>query len=121
MGAVVVLVFDTIASFASLALGFEYSDAAAGSVVIYAGIGYFAYRVGGIGASLKAALLVEVVDATLGWGISWVIGPGAPDQEEMTVVILAFTMLLLFAFAACCGLLGGGAARLIHGPFARKA
>ena len=116
LGVVAVLVFDTAASFASKGLGFSYGYASIGSVLIYAMVGYFAYRQWGVGRAVGAAVLVELVDATLGWFISWQIGPGALPTDQVSTPIIATTLVFVFIFAVLCALIGSAIARVLHGP-----
>jgi hypothetical protein len=83
-GVVAVLLFDTAASFAAKGLGFPYAYASIGSVLIYSMVGYFSFRWSGLVRAIGAAILVELVDATLGWFISWQIGPGALPTDQVT-------------------------------------
>jgi len=115
-GAGAVLVFDTAASFASKGLGFPYAYASIGSVLIYAMVGYFSYRHWGLVRAVGAAVLVELVDATLGWFISWQIGPGALPTNQATPLVIATTIVTVLIFAAVCALIGSATARMLHGP-----
>ena len=116
MGVMAILFFDTGASFASKALGFPYGDAFIGSVLIYAMVGYFSYRQQGVARAVGAAVLVELVDATLGWFISWQIGPGALPADQVSIPIIAITLVFVFIFAVLCALIGSAIARVLHGP-----
>jgi hypothetical protein len=116
LGAVAVLVFDTVASLASKGLGFPYGYASIGSVLIYAMVGYFVYRRWGLIRAVGAAVLVELVDATLGWFISWQIGPGALPIDQVSTPIIATTLVFVFIFAVLCALIGSAIARALHGP-----
>ncbi len=114
-GVLAALAFDTVASFASLSLGFPYAYASVGSIAIYATVGYVAFRQWSLARAVGAALLVEVVDATLGWYISWKIGPGALPIEQATPAIIAVSIVFVLVFAAACAIVGAAAARVIHG------
>ena len=116
LGTVAVLVFDTTASFASKGLGFPYAYASIGSVLIYAMVGYFTYRRCGLVRAVGAAVLVELVDATLGWFISWQIGPGALPTDQVSTPIIATAIVSVLIFAAVCALIGSAIARVLHGP-----
>lgn len=116
VGALIVLAFDTIASFASLYFSFTYTYAIAGSVIIYSTIGFLAFRRWGLGRAVGATLLVQVFDATLGWYITWKIGPGALPPDQATPGVFAITFLFVLAFAAICALVGSALARALHVP-----
>ena len=115
LGAITVLAFDTAASWAAKELGFPYTYASVGSALIYVIVGYFIFRQFGVVRAIGAALVVAIVDATLGWFISWQIGPGAPPADQATVPIIAVTMVFLFVFAAACAAIGSAIARVLHG------
>ena len=116
LGVLAVLTFDTVASFASVGFGFPYEYAAVGSVLIYGTVGYVVFRRLGLLSAVGAALLVEVVDATLGWYISWQIGPGALPAEQTTTAVIATTIVFVLIFAAVCAVIGSAIARAVHGP-----
>jgi hypothetical protein len=115
-GAAAVLLFDTVASFASLRLGFPYGYASAGSVLIYGAVGYLAFRRRGFGAAIGAGLLVGLVDASLGWYISWLIGPGALPNSLATPFNIGASIVLVTLFAALCAGAGAAIARIARGP-----
>ena len=115
-GVLAVLAFDTTASFASVNFGFSYGYAIVGSVLIYAMVGYFVFRHRGFFSAIAAALLVEVVDATLGWYISWQIGPGALPAGQATIAVIATIIALAFFLAVVCAGIGSAIARAVHGP-----
>lgn len=119
LGVLAVLAFDTVASFASVGFGFPYEYAAVGSILIYATVGYLVFRRLGLFNAVGAALLVEVVDATLGWYISWQIGPGALPAGQATTAVIATTFVLVLIFAAVCAVIGSAIARVVHGPRAK--
>jgi len=57
-------------------------------------------------SGLLAATAMALTDLTLGWGVSWVIGPGRPTGglTAMTVVGAAMTA---FVLAGLTGAIGG--------------
>lgn len=115
LGALAVIAFDTVASFASINFGFYYGYASVGSILIYTTIGYLAFRHNGLFSSIAAALLVELVDVTLGWYISWQIGPGAIPAEQLTTAAIVFAVVTVFIVAAICAVIGSIIARTVHG------
>ena len=112
-GALAVILFDTAASLASRTLGFAYTSASTGSYLIYAVTGFFAARVLGWKGAALAGLTLGLVDATIGWGISWLIGPGQPPADVTFTPwmwpIIAITVSLT---AVICALVGAVVARL---------
>lgn len=114
-GVFAVLAFDTVASYASLYFGFPYTDAVIGSAVIYCAVGYVCFRCYALIKVVTAALMVGLVDATLGWYISWVIGPGALSLAEKSYSIIVIGVFLIVILSIVCSLIGAGIARFIHG------
>jgi hypothetical protein len=112
-GALAVIVFDAIAAIASLQLGFEYSAAIPGSYMIYATTGFFAWKTSGWKGAALTGLLLGLVDATIGWGISWLIGPGKPPADvTFTPVMWPFVAIVVCATAAFWSLIGAIVARI---------
>lgn len=116
VGVVAILVFDTLASFASEVFGFAYGYATIGSVLIYSTIGYFVFLIRGLVQAIGAALLVGLVDATLGWYIAWQIGPGVLEVGSVTAALILGTLVIVSVMATVCALVGSTAALLLHGP-----
>ena len=103
IGAFAVLVFDTIGSLASRNFGFPYYWLTVGSFLIYAGVGLAASKYNGLMYAPLAAGIVGLIDSTLGWYISWVIGPGRPEIEMdlmqiFTAIIFVTVLASLFGF-----------------------
>ena len=121
-GVVAVLVLDTLGSFASRALGFNYGSLSVVSALIYLAVGAY----GGIGApgsrAAAAAAVVGIVEATIGWAISWAIGPGKPEPDEpSTAASIAIAVVLVTLLAAGVGAIGGWLARRVRRPTAPAA
>ena len=111
IGALAVVAFDLIGSILSLALGFDYTLLAFGSLVIYATVGIFASRDSVLFGPIAAGI-VGLVDSTLGWYLSWVIGPGR--VENLSVEIALWVIFFVTTEAAVTGLLGAIVARLVR-------
>ncbi len=71
-----VVIYDIAACLASRSLGFNYAYASFGSLIIYAGSSAIAAKVAAFEQALPAGAVAGIADATLGWWISWKIGPG---------------------------------------------
>lgn len=108
LSALAVLVFDAIASAASLALGFPYPQAAMGSTALYAAFAYYGGRKLGLVAAVLLGATMGLTDATLGWAVSWAIGPGRLPPGTLTPSMWLFAAAYVVALGAVCGLLGGG-------------
>jgi len=102
-----VLVLDTIGSFSSMQLGFPYACLAPISFLIYAMAGFFVARSASVWTSLFAGIIVGFVDATIGWAISWIIGPGKMPGVEFTTGMFIITAFSVVAIGAICALVGG--------------
>lgn len=105
--------YDIICSVASLVLGFSYERASAGSLLIYAATGY-ATKERGLWFSFLAGAVVGLIDSTIGWGISWLIGPGRIPMGSSPFPVWFITAAGVVVIAAVCAFLGcliGNAAR----------
>ena len=109
-GIVAVLTLDTIGSLLAKRFGFFYGRlspislllwTAAGALASRAGVAYFALFLGAL-----AGLVVGLIDSTLGWWISWRIGPGRLRPERSTTPVIARTILQVTTTAACFGAVG---------------
>ncbi len=78
--ALAIVAFDTAAAFAARALKFNYAWATLGSIAVYAATGFAVARVASMEWAWGIGAVVGLVDVTLGWRVSWLIGPGrTPD------------------------------------------
>jgi hypothetical protein len=109
-----VIIFDTVGALASVAFRFSYGSLAPGSFVIYAGAGFFgASRRGWSGACLTGGA-TGLIDATIGWAISWALGPGRPVDGFMGPGTILVTIVMVTASAMILGLGGGLVERLLR-------
>lgn len=115
VGVAAVLLFDLLASLASLRFGFSYGRASVGSYLVYLAIGFVAARTaatGPIAAAAFAAGAVGLADASIGWAISWALGPGRlPATQPLTPARWLRTAAFVVVLAAVVGALGGVAGR----------
>lgn len=89
-GAGAVLAYDVVASLASMVFGLPYSTFSIGSIAIYVVTGYVAAPRFGQAAAVLASVWVALVESTLGWALSWFIGPGrvtGPDATPAAIVL----------------------------------
>jgi hypothetical protein len=118
IGVVVIIAFDALAALASLATGIGYGWATLGSWILYAGFGYLVARTAAeapLRAAARTGLTLGLADASLGWAVSWGLGPGrVPGGLSVTAWVL--TVVLVTALAAGIASLGGVVARLRAGP-----
>lgn len=113
MGAVIV--FDAIASLASMSIGFDYMYSAFGSLLLYGAFGYWAGRVLTIPIATVVGALMGLTDASLGWAVSWILGPGRWEAGLLSPTTWVLTALQVVAVAALCGLLGGVLGKYLPG------
>jgi hypothetical protein len=100
-------------SAASRTFGIPYTSGIAGSYLIYAAAGFFGARAGGgLWMGVVAGGAAGLTDATLGWLISWVIGPGRPPDDVRTAGSVAGVVVFVTFFAAAVGFVGALVARL---------
>ena len=111
LGMLAVVAFDAIASLASLAIGFNYEYSAFGSLLLYCVFGYWASSVRTILFASIVGALMGLTDASLGWAVSWILGPGRWEPGLLTLSTWALIALQITAVAAICALLGGVARR----------
>jgi hypothetical protein len=110
-GMAAILASETIASLASRWFGFKYKYSMAASVVIYAAVGWFTARAAPAASPALAAALIGVTESTLGWGISWGLGPGRPSTMKHIRTQVVLAVLGGAALAAAVGAAAGWVAR----------
>jgi len=97
IGSLIVILFDTLASFASRKHQLNYSKFSIVSFTIYTLIGFFAVKHISLAQAVAATGIVGFVDSTIGWYISWIIGPGRPQIEmnlKNKLIAIAFVTIL---------------------------
>ena len=114
IGCGAVLAFDAVASLASVAFGLPYWYAGIGSFLIYLLVGAAAARHVSIRLSALTGAVVGLVDATLGWAISWLVGPGRKAAGNLTPAHFLGTAVLVALLASVVAALGASLNR--HGP-----
>jgi hypothetical protein len=109
-GCIIVVSFDLVASLAARRFGFPYDRASIGSYFIYLLIGFVAGR-GALGDRAKvgalSAAVAGVADASIGWAVSWAIGPGRPPSGTLSPGEWIVAAAVVVAFAAAIGYIGG--------------
>ena len=113
-GCFAILALDIVGSLASLALGFHYLSLA--DFLIYAAVGFIGTRKVNIKMGILAAVFVGLVDLTIGWTISWIIGPGRLTEIPFGVGIFVTNVIRVTVAAAIVGLVGG-VTSLLFGDF----
>jgi hypothetical protein len=113
VGVAAILLFDAGGAMASLVLGFPYALLSLGSFLIQATVGFLATRASSLRVGVAVATGVAAVESTIGWSISWAIGPGRPATELRSVGLVIAAAIIVTVTGTICGLLGGGLARLL--------
>jgi hypothetical protein len=107
-GASAVIVYDFVASIISKYSGVHYANFTVGSLLIYAAVGFLASR-GRLGrtamATVLAGAVVGLTDATFGWAVSYLIGPGQP-AKPLTPLLWAFVAVIVTLSAAVLAAMG---------------
>lgn len=106
VGSFAVLMLDTIGSIASRQFRFRYSSLSIISCIFWFGTGFFAAWYGQLLLSLLAGGIVAFVEATLGWYISWLIGPGRP-KNKLSHTVIGKIVLIVTLKGAAIGFIGG--------------
>ena len=102
---IAVVAFDAAAATISRVTGVAYPLFSIGSLALYAVVGYVLTQRFGMGGQLYIILVcTAVADATLGWWVSSLIGPGKPASlAPSSLVIGAFGSIMLGTVAGTVG------------------
>jgi len=106
-GAVAIVLYDALTAVISVSTGISYDWFAFGSLLIYFACGYLAARVSKWIFGAMAGALIALAESTLGWAISWAIGPGKLPEEMSIAVMVVGVILMVVPSGALVGLLGG--------------
>ena len=115
-GMLAVVGFDALGSLAARQLGFSYALLIPGSLLIYGVVAALVARRRDWVVGVFAAMGMAVTDLTLGWAVSWIIGPGRPEGgfTTMTIIGAGMTAFVLGGLAGAIGAWIG--VRGIRGP-----
>lgn len=119
-GGIAVVAYDLLASLASRGFGFPYARASIGSYLLYLAIGFVAARSASTAPIQNAAIAAGVaglVDASVGWAVSWALGPARlPSGITLTIGRWMSAALFVIVLAAAVGAIGGVAGRRRPAP-----
>ena len=118
LGSLAVVTFDAAASLASRVLNFPYTSASIGSYIIYAAVGFLAWRIGGFRLAALTGAVLGLVDASAGWAVSEVLKANAPPTQELTPMLWVIIAITVMITATICSLSGAVVARLLRRPAA---
>jgi hypothetical protein len=102
----VLVTMDIVGALTGRPLGFPYPRLGAVSLLVYFGVGALAAWRGSFQDGLAAAIIVGLLDGTLGPLAAWVAGPGPVDQTISEPGIFAYQIAVVTATAGVVGLAG---------------
>jgi hypothetical protein len=105
-GVAVLVTMDIVGALTGRPLGFPYPRLGAVSLVVYFGVGALAAWRGSFQDGLAAAILVGMLDATLGPLTAWIVGAGPLAQTIAEPGIFAYQIAVVTGTAGVLGLLG---------------
>jgi hypothetical protein len=100
LSAASIVFYDALAAIGSRTMGFPYALASVGSVVLYVVIGAVAARLRSRQFGFIAGATTGIVDASGGWWVSWLIGPGRPSSGSINLTQWLVTAAVV-ATVAC--------------------
>ena len=105
-GAGLLLALDIVGALTGRPLGFPYSRLGVVSLLIYLSVGALGAWRGSFSDGLAAAIVVGLLDGTLGPVAAWIVGPGPVDQTVAEPGIFAYQIAVMTGTAAAVGLAG---------------
>lgn len=109
LGGIAVVAFDALASLLLPLVDGSLLWMFLGEVLVYFGAGVAAGRLGGFWTGACCGAAVAAVDATIGWGMTWMMGTG--QVSALTPLNIAFVFVTMTLVGAVAG---GSAALLRH-------
>ena len=125
VGAAVLVLMDVVGALTGRPLGFPYPRLGVVSLVVYFGVGAIGAWRGSFSDGLAAAIVVGLLDGTLGPLAAWIVGPGPVNQSVAEPGIFAYQIAVMTGTAATVGLVGAVAGswlerrRVIRGVVSR--
>ena len=106
VGAAVLVLMDVVGALTGRPLGFPYPRLGVISLLVYFGVGAIGAWRGSFNDGLAAAIVVGLLDGTLGPLAAWIVGPGPMDQTVAEPGIFAYQIAVMTGTAAAIGLIG---------------
>ena len=125
VGAAVLVLMDVVGALTGRPLGFPYPQLGVVTLLVYFAVGAIGAWRGSFSDGLAAAILVGLLDGTLGPLAAWIVGPGPVDQAVAEPGIFAYQIAVMTGTAAAVGLIGAVAGswlerrRVIRGVVSR--
>ena len=106
VGAAVLVLMDVVGALTGRPLGFPYPRLGVISLLVYFGVGAIGAWRGSFNDGLAAAIVVGLLDGTLGPLAAWIVGPGPVDQTVAEPGIFAYQIAVMTGTAGAIGLIG---------------
>ncbi len=106
VGVAVLVLMDVVGALTGRPLGFPYPRLGVISLLVYFGVGAIGAWRGSFNDGLAAAIVVGLLDGTLGPLAAWIVGPGPVDQAVAEPGIFAYQIAVMTGTAAAVGLIG---------------
>jgi hypothetical protein len=107
LGAALIVAYDTLTALLSAATGISYGLFSIGSFLIYILFGFLVGRHSRWYLGAVSGAVIALAESTIGWAISWYIGPGKPPIEIDASATVIGVIALVIPFGAFLGLIGG--------------
>jgi hypothetical protein len=111
LGVLTVIAFDALASLASRSLDFPYLYATIGSLLIYAALGFTLGRTASVSFAAASVAVIAFTEATIGWWLSGIIGPGKPKSGLVSSTQIVTTVVSMVVIGAIIGAVAGALGR----------
>ena len=105
-GVAVLVLMDVVGALTGRPLGFPYPRLGVVSLLVYFGVGALGAWRGSFTDGMAAAIVVGLLDGTLGPIAAWIVGPGPVNQTVAEPGIFAYQMAVVTGTAAAAGLIG---------------
>ena len=106
IGVAVLVLMDVVGALTGRPLGFPYPRLGVVSLLVYFGVGTIGAWRGSFSDGLAVAIVVGLLDGTLGPLTAWIVGPGPVDQAVAEPGIFAYQIAVVTGTAAAVGLIG---------------
>jgi hypothetical protein len=105
-GIAVLVLMDVVGALTGRPLGFPYPRLGVVSLLVYFAVGALGAWRASFADGLAAAIVVGLLDGTLGPLAAWIVGPGPMDQSVAEPGIFAYQIAVVTGTAAAVGLIG---------------
>ena len=125
-----IVLLDVVAAVATMRYRFDYDRIAWISYAVYALAGFFSARCTGATEPVEASYGIALgalggastalVDSSLGWAVSWIMGPGRPPGGWPGFGFIAYVVGTVVAYGTGLGVVGGLVRVAVSGWNARR-